>query len=231
MTPSGYSALLFDLDGTLLDYEASSFRAFRETFEALDIHTPMKRFYDEYHAINLKYWQRFENKEISSERLRVDRFRDLIDTSDIIQADPAKISEDYLSSLSCQVDYLPESCEILRRLAGKWKIGILTNGISHVQRGRLARCAFKDLLSAVVISDEHGIAKPDPAVFEIALAELNCGRSEVLFVGDSINSDMAGAANAGIDFCWYNPGDTDLPQHFSPKYIIKSLSELLSLLM
>ena len=84
-------------------------------------------------------------------------------------------------------------------------------------------------MEAFVISEEVGVAKPDPAIFDVAFARMGQpAKSEVLIIGDSLSSDMQGGLNYGIDTCWYNPaGKTaSLPV----TYEIRQLDELLSIL-
>ncbi|MDD8012988.1 MAG: HAD-IA family hydrolase, partial [Acidobacteriota bacterium] len=78
---------------------------------------------------------------------------------------------------------------------------------------------------SIVISEEVGIAKPDPCIFRPALEKLGVKAGDVLYAGDSVTSDMAAARNAGIDFCWLNPGDAPVPAGFAPLFIIRSIKE------
>jgi len=68
------------------------------------------------------------------------------------------------------------------------------------------------------------MAKPDPRIFGPALAKLGVGAAEVLYVGDSVTSDMAAARNAGMDFCWLNPGGAPVPEGYSPTFIITAIT-------
>jgi len=71
-----------------------------------------------------------------------------------------------------------------------------------------------------------GVAKPDPRIFRPALDKLGVEASEVLFVGDSVTSDMAAARNAGMDFCWLNPGGAPVPAGHAPAFIVRELAEI-----
>ena len=82
----------------------------------------------------------------------------------------------------------------------------------------------------ILISEEVGVAKPDRRIFEMALAQLDMRREDVLYVGDSISHDREGCISAGIDFCHYCPQpamDVELP---AVKFRIGRLSELIDLL-
>ena len=79
------------------------------------------------------------------------------------------------------------------------KIALVSNGFSHIQRGRLSRSTITPYLDAVIISGEVGVGKPDPRMVEIALEALGCtDKREAVFLGDSATADIAAASAAGI---------------------------------
>ena len=97
---------------------------------------------------------------------------------------------------------------LLESLAGRVRVAMVTNGIGPVQRGRLDRLGIGDFFETVAISGELGMSKPDPAIFDHTLGVLDVrDRSSVVMVGDSLVSDIAGAANASIDSIWFAPSD------------------------
>ncbi len=102
----------------------------------------------------------------------------------------------------------------------------ITNGIASVQRRRFAASPITRFFKSVVISEEIGIAKPDPRIFEPALREVGVAATDVLFVGDSVTSDMAAARNAGMDFIWLNPSGGPVPDGFAPVCVIRDIREL-----
>src|SRR5690606_25197336 len=104
--------------------------------------------------------------------------------------------------------------------------GMITNGYADSQRKRLRACGIEQYFHSLVISDEVGIRKPDPSIFELALDELGQDQGEVLFVGDSLQDDYRGAINAGIDFCFYNRDGIKLTEAETPKYEVANLAEL-----
>jgi FMN phosphatase YigB (HAD superfamily) len=83
----------------------------------------------------------------------------------------------------------------------------------------------------VVISEEVGIAKPDPRIFAPALRAVGVEAGDVLYVGDSVTSDMAAARNAGMDFCWLNPDGAPVPAGQAARFIIADIRELPGLLL
>lgn len=127
---------------------------------------------------------------------------------------------------------LPEDAvQILQVLRPRYKLGLITNGPAHIQRHKIERFGLAEVMDALAISGELGIAKPEPAIFQHVLAQIDVAPAEALFVGDSLDHDMAGAQAVGMPFVWFNrhrlPQPDDLPAHVA---VITQLAELLPLL-
>ena len=120
----------------------------------------------------------------------------------------------------------PGAREVLTCIRGHYKLGLITNGDTDAQRGRLQATGLAPFFDAVLISDEAGCAKPDPRIFAIALDALGVSAPEALFVGDSIEHDYEGAQNAGIDFCYYQPDAAAHPE-VQPKLRVRGFDELI----
>ena len=96
-----------------------------------------------------------------------------------------------------------------------------------MQRARLSNSPFDGFFDPLIISDEVGVAKPTPRIFEILLEKAGItDKTSVLMIGDSLSSDIAGAAAAGIDSCWFNPSGSDSDEGSAADYMIKQLSEI-----
>jgi 2-haloacid dehalogenase len=223
-----YSWLWFDADGTLFDYNRAEAAALRNTFSSLTL--PFDDSYlDVYRHINHGLWQALERQEITQAVLRYRRFELLMEAIQLAGS-PEKMSSTYVEQLSICSELMDEASEVLKTLAGKSQIAIVTNGLLAVQRGRLANSTIKGLISQLIISEEVGAAKPQAAFFDAAFER--CGspaKDDVLIIGDSLSSDMQGGLDYGIDTCWYNPAGTLKPDGFDITYEIKYLHELLEI--
>jgi len=91
-----------------------------------------------------------------------------------------------------------DAAEVLTTLKRTHRLGLLTNGDPLAQRAKLATSGLEHFFDAVVVSGEHGIGKPDPRVFQIALDALQCPASEAAMVGNSLARDILGAHNAHL---------------------------------
>lgn len=82
----------------------------------------------------------------------------------------------------------------------------------------------------MIISEEVGVAKPDPRAFDLAFAELgHPPRSQVLMIGDSLSSDIAGASGYDLDTCWYDPTGQATARDLTPTHRIDALGQLLTI--
>jgi putative hydrolase of the HAD superfamily len=94
--------------------------------------------------------------------------------------------------------------ELLRAVHARAATGVVTNNVASEQRQKIAACGFGPLLDTVVISEEAGVTKPDPRIFEIALGRLGRSAAEAVMLGDAWNADIEGARAAGIRPIWFN---------------------------
>ncbi len=221
-----YSVLLFDADGTLFDFDKAEYYALEKSinFFGRDFETDIHL--ENYREINNKIWKDFEKGLITAEELKIERFRRFI--SQINEDIEAELfAKKYLDFLSEAVFLIEGAEELLAHLSKEYRILLLTNGLAKVQRKRLALSPISKYFEDIVISEELGIAKPDPRIFSHSLEKLNFSEKEkVIVVGDSLSSDIRGGIAYGIDTCWYNPYNENLPEEYMPTYQINKLEEL-----
>ena len=230
MEPSTkYDWLLFDADGTLFDFVRAEALALEGTFR--DMAIPFEPDYGPiYQEINRQVWRDFEKGQITTDALRLVRFERLFDTLQLV-TDTESFSACYLSNLAHIPDLLPGALDLIQRLRGKYHLALITNGLKDVQRPRLARSAIAGDFEAVAISEEMGVAKPDPLYFAALFDRIGWpDKTRVLVIGDSLSSDIQGGRNFGLDTCWFNPLGLDGNQKVQPTYEIKQLGYLLKIL-
>ncbi len=221
-----YRWLLFDVDNTLFDFDAAELKALAHTFPQFG-HAYTSEIGEAYHRINRELWQAFERGEITAVQLRTTRFQRLFQTIGF-QADPAAFSDVYLGNLATFPDLIAGADELIPRLSRTHQLALITNGLSDVQRPRLAASPIGGYFTAVTISDEIGVAKPDAGIFDAAFTAMGQpAKSDVLIIGDSLTSDIRGGVDYGIDTCWYNPAGKSNPNGLTPTYEICHLQEML----
>ena len=145
--------------------------------------------------------------------------------------DVDRMADDFVVGFAMHGDLYPGALELLEELSQRVSLGLITNGLSEVQRPRIDRLGIEHYLDAIVVSAEVGVTKPGSAIFDIAFERLgHPPKDEVLMVGDSLSSDIKGGANYGVDTCWYNPnGKTSGPAD-RITYEITRIDELPALL-
>lgn len=200
-----YQYLLIDNDNTLMDFAAAERKALLDVLSAFALPAD-EAVCRTYHAINDAQWKALERGETTQARLRVERFRQLLHTLDRTDIDPTAMSDRYNIALGSHADLLPGAADFIRALHGRMKIALVSNGISAIQRSRLAKCPLAPLFDAVVISEEVGAAKPDPRLLFVALAQMGCtDKAQAVMMGDSATADIPAAARAGIDSIFFSP--------------------------
>ena len=225
-----YRTILLDADETLFDFQRSERHALGDTLRAAGIE-PTVEMQKGYSEINARAWKRLERGEITKEALRTERFAELCRHFSL-NADEQKLSRDYIASLATQSFLLDGALELCKDLFAHCRLYIITNGIAAVQHGRFDRSPIKPYFKEIFISDEIGVEKPHKAFFEgVANRIPDFDPASTLVVGDSLTSDMAGGIGAGLDTCWYNPSGKEKPADMPITYTIKSLGELLSLVL
>lgn len=195
-----YRDLLFDADETLFDFAACEERAFYESAKTLNIPVnPQIR--EIYAATNDALWKAHERGEISREDILRRRFTELLEK---IGRDPAPgvtWNQCYENALSRTSILFDDTLSVCTALAEGYRLSIITNGLAHVQRGRMGISGIAHLFGErIFISGEIGYTKPDVRFFErVADALENFDPTRALVIGDSLTGDIEGAARAGID--------------------------------
>lgn len=224
-----YEFLLFDADGTLLDFDRCEEKALRDTLRHYKIPADTKTVHL-YHQINAALWEQFNRGEIDRPYLLHRRFEQLCEQLGR-QDDPAQMNRYYMQQLSCHADLLEDAAEVCNILSKKYKLYIITNGASLTQHGRFSVCPLTPLFQNLFISEDMGVQKPQKAYFDaVAAAIPGFAPDRALVIGDSLSSDILGANQAGLDCCWYNPQAAEKPASISCTYEIRRLRQLLEIL-
>lgn len=221
-----FELLLFDIDGTLFDYNKSEKSALSDTYNRFEIAESLETFLTLYKEENSRIWREFENNQISAEELKAERFKRLFERIKI-NINPRRFSEEYLDNLSQKTFLIDGAEELLKTLHKDFILVLITNGLTQVQKRRLSLSNLEKYFQSVIISEEVGSAKPDNGIFDAALDSVNhTNKKSTIIIGDSLNSDILGGINYGISTCWYNPTLLDIPENIKPDYIIKNLIEI-----
>lgn len=220
-----YDIILFDADGTLMDFHRGESEAVRLTMKKMGIE-PTDALALEYSKINESLWKMLERKEITKPELLVRRFEIFCERF-CFSVDPVKMARTYEEALS-QRGYLFDGAEELcRKLSRKLSLYIVTNGVDFIQKGRFSHVPLHKYVKDVFISGVIGYEKPDVRYFEAVAQEIpNFDKKRALIVGDSLSADMAGGIAFGIDTCFYDPHGKGVPSDMNITYTAESYDDV-----
>jgi len=219
-----YTHVLLDLDHTLFDTETSLRRAFEDAVAVTDAEGGDH--YGVFNEINQALWRRVEAQELTPPEVHITRFRELADALQL-DVDPQLMADAFAAGMGRHGDLYPRARDVLEALRGTATLAMITNGLSEIQRARIARLDLAGYFDVITISAEVGCAKPGTKIFDLTFDALGLpNRSAALMVGDSLASDIKGGTNAGIATCWYNPAAKPHDGTVEPTHTITSLDEL-----
>ncbi len=222
-----YTTLLFDIDDTLLDFKKAEKVAVSKTLENMGL-VPTDEVVKTYSNINAALWEKYQKKEITKERLVVQRFEELCQFYNL-DLNAEEINKNFVENISQGFFEIEGAKETLAKLNEKYETYAVTNALLWVSTSRLKGSGFYPMFKKVFNSDQIGASKPNKEFFDVVFANINeKDKSKILIIGDSLTSDILGGINAGIDTAWVNPDNktTDL----NVTYTVKSVTELLNIL-
>ncbi|TAE21139.1 MAG: noncanonical pyrimidine nucleotidase, YjjG family [Cytophagales bacterium] len=229
-----YKHLFFDLDHTLWDFDRNSAESIAELYEQhklgeLGIESP-ESFAETFISVNRKLWRAYDLNEITHAYIRENRFPlvfealGLADTSGL-----PDLNEGYLSLLPRKAHLTEAARDLLDHLHGRYEMHIITNGFDEIQAVKLASSDIAHYFTHVVTNGSAGgHKKPDPRIFEFALARAGATVQESLMIGDNHEADILGAQGVGLDTVFYNPKSEVVD--VKPTYEIRHWQELIDIL-
>lgn len=223
--------ILWDIDGTLLNFERAENYAVKKCFEIFEMGVCTDEMVKRYSVINTKYWERLERNEITKQEVLVGRFREFFETERLPIEKAIPFNDEYQVRLGDKVFFNENAIAIVKAFRERGIVQYaVTNGTLTAQKRKLAASGLDTLLDKAFISDEIGVEKPNTAFFDKVFAEIakvgNFKKEEILIVGDSLTSDIQGGNNADIPCCWYNPKGNQNTKGLRIDYEIQTLDEL-----
>ncbi|UUC46953.1 YjjG family noncanonical pyrimidine nucleotidase [Flavobacterium cerinum] len=201
--------IFFDLDHTLWDFEKNSALAFDAIFKKHAMAISLENFLEYYIPVNFKYWKLYQEEKITQQELRYSRFKEVFDLLDY------PIDDEQINFLAQEyIHYLPTfnhlfegAIEILDYLKSKYNLHIITNGFHEVQEGKLRNANIAHYFITVTNSEKAGVKKPNPIIFEYALDIAKAEKDKSIMIGDSMEADIQGALNVGLDAIFFSESD------------------------
>lgn len=215
-------AVLFDMDDTIFDHSLTCRKALgrlRTTEDRLR-GRPLDELWREYSRLLEAVQPDVLAGRLPIQQARVERFRELARFCGT-EVDPegaAELSRQYRAHYQLLRRAVPGVRRLLERLRGRTVVGVVTNNEVAEQEAKLDFLRLRPLIDFMVVSEGVGVAKPETAIFQIALDRAAALPQETVMIGDSWRSDVAGARNSGIRPVWFNrfhltpPDPWDVPE-------------------
>ena len=220
-------AVIFDLDGTLLNRDESVKKFIDNQYERLNKwvgHIPKE-----------KYTTRFIELDSRGYVWKDKVYQQLVDEFEINGVNWEGLLQDYISEFKNSCVPFPNLLSMLEDLRmSNLILGIITNGYGQFQMDNIKALGIEKYFKTILVSEWEGIKKPDPQIFKRALEQLNVSANESIFVGDHPENDVKAAQNVGIkgiwkkDFQWENVKADIIVDDFTElPLIIKNLNKQL----
>jgi len=225
-----YKHLFFDLDHTLWDFEANARATLQVLYEDLKLRSrgvhDFDLFYKNYLVHNDNLWDLYRKGLVKQDELRIKRMRlALLDFKIADESLSSKMNEQFLELLPTRNLLFPHTVEILQYLLDKnYELHLITNGFEEVQHNKLKYSGLNRFFGEVITSEASNSIKPNKEIFEYAFRKTNSNPASSIMIGDTVEVDIQGAINAGIDQVFVN--HTGITPSIEATYSVRSLKEL-----
>ncbi|HVV55433.1 MAG TPA: YjjG family noncanonical pyrimidine nucleotidase [Mucilaginibacter sp.] len=233
VAPKKYKHIFFDLDHTIWDFDRNAEEALYELYEGYSLNnlglSSCQLFIETYTRNNHKLWAEYHTGKITKDELREARFRQtFIELGMHPDAVPPGFEDDYVKLCPTKTNLFPDAHKTLQYLQPKYTLHLISNGFRESTELKISGTNIGGYFQHVIISEIVGVNKPDPAIFEHAMNLAGASVAESLMIGDSLEADVYGALNFGMDAVYFNP--MNLPKPDDVPVQINRLKELTLLL-
>jgi len=213
-----YKHIFFDLDHTIWDFDKNAEETLHELYaihklKELGLHSA-DLFIETYTRNNHQLWADYHLGNITKDYLREMRFKktflEMGLHPDVI---PVAFEDEYVRICPTKTNLFPHAHETLTYLSGKYSLYLISNGFKESTEIKIAGTAIARYFKHVIISEVVGVNKPDKAIFQHALDLAGAEKHESLMIGDSLEADVMGALNFGMDAIYFNPLGVEKPAH------------------
>lgn len=226
---TGVKAISFDVDDTLFDFDKVMRQSLQYTLDELAVFNPSAAAaldIESMIAIRNRVSNELKEKRATIEQIRLESFRRTLQkvgrTDEALSLHLYRV---YMEHRYGDIELFPDVLPALSALKEKYTLGVLSNGNSYPER-----CGLDGIFRFAVFSQEYGIEKPDPRLFQIALEKAGCVKEQLLHIGDSVDNDVIPSSNLGIKCAWLNRNKVENDSGVRVYYEINSLTDLMDML-
>jgi putative hydrolase of the HAD superfamily len=224
--------IFFDLDHTIWDFDKNAEETLHELYHIYSLadlglsspHTFIQTYTKNNHAL----WADYHLGKISKEQLRSTRFSTtFIELGLSVETIPEAFEDDYVRICPTKTNLFPGAHETLSYLRQKYSLHLISNGFKESTELKISVTGLGQYFENVFISEVIGFNKPDAKIFDFALGTAKANKEESIMIGDSIEADIRGAIDYGMEAIYFNPTQKDKPADVPRQ--INNLSELINL--
>lgn len=224
--------IFFDLDNTILDHSSAEHNAQISIYEQYPElqEVSIDEWLDKYKQVNHRLWQKYQKGEVDRYTLQRSRFKDSMIQLGISDDRSEEIGSTYMQVYRTYWRWIDGAEEALIDVAGRYPVGFMTNGFQETQQSKIEFLDLKRFSDLFVISEEVGVMKPHPKVFDVATERSSVEREQIVYVGDSYSSDIVGGQNAGWKTAWYTAFVEHIEEHQTADFCFEQFPVLVDFL-
>ncbi|MGY3055050.1 putative hydrolase of the HAD superfamily [Pedobacter sp. UYEF25] len=224
--------IFFDLDHTIWDFDRNAEETLTELYSKYNLSNlgvaSCPDFISAYTANNHQLWADYHLGKITKAKLRAERFNKTFLQLGVKPDDvPHQFEEDYVTVSPTKTNLFAGAEEVLEVLQQTYLLHIISNGFKATTLTKMDLSNLNPYFKNVIISEDVGVNKPNPEIFEYALSKAKATKSQSIMIGDSIEADIDGALNFGLDAIFFNATQKEKPAHVAHQ--VSNLKELLAI--
>jgi len=224
--------IYFDLDNTLIDHSAAEEEAHQIIHSQFpELHNvPLEDWLNTYKSINHGLWLSYQKGDIDRHELQRTRFKESMEQLGIPSDRSEEIGTEYMEVYRTCWSWIEGAEDALVKVVESFPVGFITNGFLETQQKKIEYLNLERFSDLFIISEEVGVMKPHPKVFDVATERSSTERERIIYVGDSYSSDIIGGRNAGWKTAWYTAFVERIEADQEADFQFDRFSELLSFL-
>ena len=228
-------AVLLDIDNTLLDFDVYVEESLKAGFEKFGLGIFDEERLTIFHRENHKVWRELEQGVLTYDEILKTRFNRIFAVMGVT-FDGCVFEKHFKDSLFDHAAPVAGAMELLQSLKGRYIVCAASNGPYEQQVNRLKVAGMLEYFDYVFTSEAVGASKPSATFFDRCMQEINAEREEpvvngeVMMIGDSLTSDMAGAVGSGMHTCYFDKQKSRKPHDIPVEHEVTELTEILRIL-
>lgn len=219
--------IYFDLDDTLLDHKRAEKAALRDIWYHYDYLRQIStvKLQNEYHKVNKLLWDEYGSGNIDRSELQRRRFQETLENLGFDGSVHYEMGRRYMERYRMHWQWIDGAEEALKDISRRYRVGFLTNGFSETQKLKVRHFGLDRISEHIVISEDVGVMKPDPRIFGHATKLAGVDAATILYIGDSLTSDIQGGSAVGWNTAWYakETNGQEIPRN---SFVFSDFSEL-----